>query len=321
MRFFLLLCAATLSLAVTTAHGPRVRFGIVAFDLRGPVPDKLSELGVGLVRGSCQWGDLEPARGVFRWDCADNVIVGAQAADLRAYMTVTCTPAWANGGSGCAQMPDDVTDWYVFVAQFVARYENYRPILGVWNEPNLTLSDRPDGRGYALLYVNASRARAAVDPAFTLAGPETSHHALASGYYEHAMDAIEGAGALAPQDIVGVHWYSDGPPIDDYLNAIHAVAGRQDVWLSETGYATADASAQAAFYDQMLERFLSPTRPSWWTHVVFYRLWDGHDCCTDAILTSDYRNKPAFDMYRRRIEAASRTLIAPTRDAASAGAP
>lgn len=321
MRRFLLLCAATLSLGVTTAHGPRVRFGIVAFDLRGPVVDKLSELGVGLVRGSCMWGDLEPARGVFTWDCADNVIVGAAAADLRVYMTVTCTPSWANGGSGCAHMPADIGDWYAFVAQFVARYVNYRPILGVWNEPNLSLSDRPDGRGYALLYVNASRARDAVDPSFTLAGPETSHHALASGYYEGTMDAIQASGALAPQDIVGVHWYPDGPPIDDYLNAIHGVASRHDVWLTETGDATADPSAQATFYDQMLERFLSPTRPSWWTHVVFYRLWDGRDCCTEAILTSDYRNKPAFDTYRRRIEAASSASARPAHDVASAGAP
>ena len=36
----------------------------------------------------------------------------------------------------------------------------------------------------------------------------------------------------------------------------------------------------------------------WWTHVVFYRLWDGQDCCSEAILKADYSGKPAFDRYR-----------------------
>ena len=282
---------------------PSPRFGIVAFDLRAPVPAKLAELGVGLVRGSCNWPNLEPARGVFRWDCADNVIVGAEIGNLRSYMTVTCTPGWANNGGGCGVMPDDVVDWYDFVRAFVARYAAYRPILGIWNEPNLSLSDTADGRNYALLFVNASRARLTVAPDVVLAGPETSHHAVASGYFARTVATIAAADAFAPQDVIAVHWYPDGPPFDAYLDAVHAVFPNTDVWLTETGFATADTSAQATFYDQMLDRFLSPNRPWWWTNVIFYRLWDGQDCCTEAILTSDYRNKPAFDLYSGRIAA------------------
>lgn len=82
---------------------PRLRFpfGIVAFDLNEPVPRVLAQLGTGLVRGSCNWEDLEPARGVFNWNCSDNVIIGAQALQLRSYMTVVCTPHWADNGAGC----------------------------------------------------------------------------------------------------------------------------------------------------------------------------------------------------------------------------
>ena len=297
--------AALLAVAAVAggARHPPQRFGIVAFDLRAPVPQKLAELGVGLVRGSCGWDALEPSPGVFAWDCADNVIAGAAALDLRSYLTVTCTPAWANRGAGCAQMPDAIGDWYDFVARFVARYSTYRPVLGIWNEPNLTLAGTADGRNYALLYVNASRARDATDPTIVLAGPETSHHAVATGYYAGALDAIRASGGLEPQDIVAVHWYPDGPPFDQYLDDVHAIAGDRDVWLTETGIATPDAGAQAAFYDQMLTRFLSPARPWWWTHLIFYRLWDGERCCTAAILTSDYQNTPAFDLYRDRLAA------------------
>jgi hypothetical protein len=301
VRIAVVFVAAAL-LGAPSPH-PSPRFGIVAFDLRAPVPAKLIELGVGLVRGSCDWSELEPARGVFRWDCADNVVVGGARANLRSYLTVTCTPAWANGDAGCGVIPDAVDDWYNFVAAFVGRYSAYRPTLGIWNEPNLTLSDTPDGRRYALLFVNASRARAAVAPDVVLAGPETSHHAVASGYFEQTIDAIRAAGAFAPQDVIAVHWYPDGPPFDDYLAAVHAIVPNSGVWLSETGLATADAAAQANFYGQMLDRFLSPNRPWWWTHVIFYRLWDGQACCTEAILTGDYQNKPAFDLYRNQIDA------------------
>ncbi len=136
------------------------------------MPTLLTTLGVGVVRGSCDWPTLEPSRGVFEWACADNVIVGAERLGLFSYMTVGCTPAWANGGDGCATMPVDVVDWYQFVQAFVSRYGRFHVTLGIWNEPNLTLRDTADGINYALLFVNASNARNAVNPSFALAGPD-----------------------------------------------------------------------------------------------------------------------------------------------------
>ena len=279
---------------------PRSPFGVVAFDLSGPVPQVLQTLGVGVVRGSCSWQDLEPARGVFNWACSDNVIVGAQALHLRSYMTVVCAPEWANNNAGCGEMPADITDWYFFVANFVTRYQHFDTILGIWNEPNLSLHDTASGQNYALLFINASNARNTVNPRFPLAGPETSHHAAANGYYRQTMDTIESYGALDSQDIVAVHWYPDGPPVLDYLDTIHGSASSRDVWLSETGDATVDPAQQADFYDRMLQVFEATGRP-WWTHIVFYRLWNGHDCCSEAIVKSDYSPTPAFYAFRNWI--------------------
>jgi hypothetical protein len=287
---------------LSAVPSPRARFGIVAFDLRDPVPAKLQDLGVGLVRGSCDWAELEPSRGVFRWDCADNVVVGASRAAIRSYVTVGCTPAWASHGGGCRRMPDDISDWYAFVGNFVARYSNYDTILGIWNEPNLTLDD-PAGDNYALLFLNASRARTAVNARFVLAGPDTSHHALATGYLARVVGRLRAVDAWAPHDVFGVHWYPDGPPFDEYLETVHGIVPDKDVWLSETGIVAADPTAQAVFYGQMMARFGSPQRPWWWTHMVFYRLWDGGACCTEAILNADYTNKPAFTTYRNALAA------------------
>ena len=275
-------------------HSPQ--FGIVAFDLSASASTALLQLAVGLVRGSCTWESLEPARGTFDWDCSDNVIVGAQRLGLRSYLTVVCTPGWANGGRGCQSMPTDLVDWYQFVASFVSRYAKFQTVLGVWNEPNLELNDDAAGSNYALLFVNASNARHAVNPQFVLAGPETSHHALQSGYFSGTMDLIQSNRALDVQDIVSVHWYADGPPLFDYLDNAHDVVRHQDVWLSETGYRSTDPGAQAAFYGGVLNTFAMSGRP-WWTHVIFYRLWDGTDCCSEAIVGADYRPKPAFTAY------------------------
>ena len=38
----------------------RSQFGIVAFDLNGPVATTLAKLGIGLVRGSCGWTRSSP---------------------------------------------------------------------------------------------------------------------------------------------------------------------------------------------------------------------------------------------------------------------
>ena len=276
---------------------PKPPFGIVVFDLHDPVPALLASLGVGVIRGSCRWVDLEPQRGVFNWSCSDNVIVGAQGLHMRSYMSVVCTPDWANGGGGCAQMPTDIADWYSFVANFVARYTRYNVVLGIWNEPNLELIDTPDGSNYALLFLNASNARNAVNANFTIAGPETSHHAIATAYYVHTMQLIAAAGAFDKQDIVSVHWYTDGPPLGGYLDAVRRAAGTHEVWLSETGYASLNPQSQADYSDSMLQMFADASRP-WWTHLIFYRLWDGQACCSDAIVTADYHPKPAFDVYR-----------------------
>jgi hypothetical protein len=278
---------------------PRPPFGIVAFDLNPPAPRVLQTLGVGVVGGSCGWQVLEPARGVFNWDCADNVIMGAHQIKLKSAMTVLCTPGWANNNRGCAEMPADISDWYFFVANFVTRYQNFDTMLGVWNEPNFdfNLDDTPAGDRYALLFINASNARNSVNRTFPLVGPETSHHALASGYLAGTMKSIDAYGAFDSQDVFGVHWYPDGPPLFNYLDAVHAIGSARDVWLTETGIAANDPAQQAAFYDGVLRAFAASNRP-WWTRMTFYRLWDGTDCCTESIVRSDYSPKPAFTTYQ-----------------------
>jgi hypothetical protein len=129
-----------------------------------------------------------------------------------------------------------------FWSDLEPRYSNYDTILGVWNEPNFDLADSAAGSNYALLFINASLARDSVNPRFALAGPDTSHHAAYTGYLQRTMNTIRGYDALEPQDVVGVHWYPDGPPLVSYLDVVHQIVGDRDVWLSETGQHRSRAS-------------------------------------------------------------------------------
>ena len=55
---FALLALSLISVRATSNAGlEQSRFGIVSFDLDPPVVSKLLQLGTGLVRGSCAWGD------------------------------------------------------------------------------------------------------------------------------------------------------------------------------------------------------------------------------------------------------------------------
>ena len=56
---------------------------------------------------------------------------------------------------------------------------------------------------------------------------------LAKGYYAHTMDTLTSWRAFDPQDVIAVHWYHDGPPLGDYLDAINQSAAGHQVWLTE----------------------------------------------------------------------------------------
>ena len=277
---------------------PKQRFGMVSH-WDPTISAKLSELGAGVVRVPCNWENMEPSRGTFTWGCSDNAILGATAAGFQVLLTVECTPAWARTAGDCNTMPSDFGDFYDFVAAFVQRYSGYNAVLGIWNEPNLRNISTSD---YIALFTHAADARNTHAPGFTLAAPETSHHAITSGNYYASVMAGVGP-RMASQDVVTVHLYPDGPQMASYLDAVRSLERvSNDVWLSETGYPSTDVNTQATYYrDKMIEfETLGITRP-WWTKIIFFLLYDGTDCCTESILYANFSNKPAFNTYKEWI--------------------
>jgi hypothetical protein len=88
------------------ADTPNQRFGMVSrWD--GTIASKMAELGAGIIRVDCDWGNIETSRGTYSWDCSDNAIYGANSYGIQVLLTVQCTPAWARSGGGCNTMPSN----------------------------------------------------------------------------------------------------------------------------------------------------------------------------------------------------------------------
>ena len=154
----------------------------------------------------------------------------------------------------------------------VDRYKNDVFLWGIWNEPNLDiyLRERYSLKLYKRFANTAHTAIRAANPDALVLGPEVSHHAITNGWFAAAMN---GLGNLF--DIVTLHWYPDGPPLESMMDdAVRPLVMRKSVWLTESGMtpcqSTFGEAGQALFYQRVLQAF--EARRSWWTAVIFYDL-------------------------------------------------
>jgi hypothetical protein len=272
-------------------------YGVVTQILGKEHGDMVAELGVGSVRLDFNWDEIEAQPGRLDWRALDDRISEARAQNLEVLATMAYTPAWA--GPARNRLPDDLADWQNFVRACMRRYGEH-VVYGVWNEPNLDqfLEDDDSGGQYQKLWNAAHEARLEVDGNLSLAGPETSHHAM-KRYYQRVMDAMNGRGQMLGHDKVTVHWYPDGPRLGGYMKKVRGKAGGREVWLSETGVGTCDDQRQVDRYDAILTEFVRSGR-TWWTKVFFYVLHNG-ESCSEAIVRPDWAPRPAFDHYRQFI--------------------
>ena len=296
----------------TSPMTPRERFGVVTFDLSSSpyLDDRIQELGVGTLRGSCDWYAMQPTQGgQIDWGCTDDVIYIAATMGLRVLMTITCTPVWANGSSTTTdrvcevKMPDDISSWTNFVSEFVQKYSSYDVILGVYNEPNLGhgAATAMSYTNYCTLFEAAVSARAS--SRMRLAGPETSWHgSRASDHY-----FADAANCMLPNmrsdDIFTLHYYPDAdfsPSWEAYSAA--QVAEGHEVWLSEVGLNTSVNTQQQYFVNTFFEEFDDAAQYNpLWTTSIYYRLYnplpsDSHYYY--SLLLSNTSKRPAFFNYK-----------------------
>jgi len=103
---------------------------------------------VGSVRfwnSKTRWHNLEPARGLYRWEGLDRLVAGATGVGRPMVFTLGGTPEWASpagvptvfGDGSRADPPDDLADWQRFVRALAERYRGVIGAYELWDEGNI----------------------------------------------------------------------------------------------------------------------------------------------------------------------------------------
>jgi hypothetical protein len=125
----------------------------------------------------------------YRLSDLDALVAAAEKYDLQVLLTITGTPAWANGGQSPNHVPTNLNDLTQFAQMLASRYNGTHAGLGVvtrfsvWNEPNLGQFLTPQYEGtsivspaiYVKLYMAAYKGIKAGNPEAVVAAGETSN--------------------------------------------------------------------------------------------------------------------------------------------------
>ena len=111
----------------------------------------------------------DPFDAAYELDDLDEAIRDAQEHDMEVMLTLSGTPAWANGGKKPNVMPRRVNDFRDFARAIASRYSGryagypFVRFWSVWNEPNLQLFLSPqfNSRGRSVAPANYAKLYAA----------------------------------------------------------------------------------------------------------------------------------------------------------------
>jgi hypothetical protein len=152
----LLVIAAPADAAVTRK---KAMWGPISVDGQSQFP-VYADLGVGIYQYGLSWDVVAPARPAdpaspadpaYRWPPEiDEAIAEGAKYGIQVSLSVSGSPAWANGGRARNYAPSDPRDYAAFVSAAAQRYPGVRHWL-IWGEPTKNSSFRPR-KGAAVRY-------------------------------------------------------------------------------------------------------------------------------------------------------------------------
>jgi hypothetical protein len=168
------------------------------------------------------WGALEPSRGTFNWDQADQRMRRAQEAGVNLTVTFWGTPAWVRPShpTRFTYGPDDLADARAFFRAVAAHCRGRTNWWLPWIEPNVARdmifgfpegywAGRPHARSYAAYQRAAYEGAKAGDPACRVVGMETAGVDL--DFIRKCYDE----GAAESFDVMNVHYYAMTAPFEE----------------------------------------------------------------------------------------------------------
>jgi hypothetical protein len=281
LRKLLPVVAACVMLALPgLAHAalPRDFFGVVSEDVlagnaayRDATLAQQASVGVGLIRQTFHWKDIETSRGVYNWAGYDSYMAATASHGIRVLPVLFEPPrfrARASASGRGAYPPTRYSDIGKFGAAVARRYgpngsfwhENPAipklPIEAyqIWNEPNLKVywASGPSPRAYARLLKAAAHGIHAVDSRAQIvtAGMPDSRLSQPTNVYGY-VKALLHAGAAHDFDSLAVNPYAKTRSglfgkLGRFRKILNAGGGRHaHIWITEFGWS--DKGPASAF--------------------------------------------------------------------------
>jgi hypothetical protein len=308
--------ANPVTIAPPSSRLPRDFFGIVSEDSfadRGPYRaatlNRLARLGVGLVRQTFDWAQIERRPGRYDWAAYDGFI-GSLAARHMTILPVLLDPppfrssAPAKDAQPGMYPPRENSEMGAFAAAAVARYGHHGvfwrlhpelprvPVRAwqIWNEPSLPAywPTGPSPTGYTNLLRTVGSAIKAVDPRAEIVTAGLPESRLGIPFDRYLQGMYE-AGARPAFDTLAIHPYardSDGVvgAVDDARRIMDANNdGSAPIWVTEMGWAdkgprssfTVGSSGQARRIDSTLTSLVNTRSEVRLRGVVYFGWRDG----------------------------------------------
>ncbi len=164
------------------------------------------------------WEDLEPRRGAWVFDRADEIVSAVEDRGLKLVVRLSDAPDWSHPSlpghkdrDFVDAPPDDLNDMAAYCGTLAGRYRGRIAAYQIWNEPNLSRewgNRPPDAAAYTALLRACGSAIRAADPSAIL----ISAGLAPTGTYDQTahpddvfLQALYAAGFQREIDVVGVN--------------------------------------------------------------------------------------------------------------------
>lgn len=250
-----------------------------------------AEAGVGLLRQTFRWNEIEPRKDDWAFGMHDRLVESATKAGIQILPVVFAVRPGAEQPrkknveltATTTRPPRDPEEFAQYAAVLVKRYGRggsfwkehpELPALPmtswqIWNEPNLGAywGGRANQFEYTAMLKASARAIRTIDPKaeIVLGGLPESKQGIAVATY---IDLLRKAGANGSYDTLAIHPYS--PDVGGVMEGLQAArdaldeAGEQDVpiWITEVGWAdngpkgkfTVSSARQAELVSELYQR-------------------------------------------------------------------
>jgi hypothetical protein len=230
------------------------------------------------------WRDIQPERGVWRWDFLDAAVANARSHGARVSLVLGLTPQWAAAhphrkalyGPGTGSPPANLGDWYAYVRAVATRYSGRIDSYEVWNEPESCGFWCGSPAELATLARSARRAVQAVDPSALLVSP-----GMVPMWGTDYARRYNAAGGFRWADVVSVHPYPKpgGTPRDairlvvKYRDTLARWGVRRPIWITEMNYETNYGAEATPLTVDEQARYLGQTYRQAWAAGVRRVTW------------------------------------------------